>query len=401
MNSFTKVRTLMMLRPSPVRVPWLLAALLTIYMGQFLATASAQEIQDRYGRRRGSGYGESVNGTSALIEMFQVKGHKVSTWGKLSPRINEFETIVWIPDSFDVPEQDAIDRLDDWLSDGYNKTLIYVGRDYDAEITYWQKMLPNASAAEKGTVERRLATAQARHASRKSRAQTKQECDWFESDATNPPGQINALQGEWAKGIDARKVDIWIDTTIEPNQGTQSYFDQLTSRPLLSSGSDAIVTEFTNSNKWKSNKLIVVNNGSFLLNVPLVNHENRKLAGKLIDSCYPGSDTLFLESDEAGITVQGREEVDTTVRPNDWMHVWPLDFIIVHLLAVGILFLFTYFPTFGRVKEIKEESTSDFGKHIESLGELVRKTGDQQYAISRIEYYQKHVKRDSGSKHTR
>ena len=399
MNIHTKISFTLRSPQSPAGVYFLLAILLTLHIGSFLATTNAQEIQDRYGRRRGPGASDSVNGTSALIEMFQVKGHKVSTWGRLSPRIDDFQSIVWIPDSFDVPAQNEIDRLDDWLSDGYNKTLVYVGRDYDAEITYWQAMLPNATAAEKGTVERRLATAQARHASRKSMAQPKQECDWFETDATNPPGQISTLQGEWARGIDPRKIDIRIDTTVEANQGTQAYYDRLTSRRLLSSGPNTIVMEFTN-NRWGSNKLIVVTNGSLLLNVPLVNHENRKLAGKLIDSCYPGSDVLFLESGEEGIPVESKEQIDTSVRPNDWMHVWPLDFIIVHLLAVGILFLFTYIPIFGRAKEIKAESTSDFGKHIESLGELVRKTGDQQYAISRIEYYQKHVKRDSGSRHT-
>ncbi len=44
-------------------------------------------------------------------------------------------------------------------------------------------------------------------------------------------------------------------------------------------------------------QLLVVANGSFLLNAMLVNHEHRKLAGKLVDAIGPGGrDVVFLES---------------------------------------------------------------------------------------------------------
>ena len=46
-------------------------------------------------------------------------------------------------------------------------------------------------------------------------------------------------------------------------------------------------------------QLLVVSNGSFLLNATLVNHEHRKLAGKLVDTIGPKAcDVVFLESGE-------------------------------------------------------------------------------------------------------
>ena len=56
------------------------------------------------------------------------------------------------------------------------------------------------------------------------------------------------------------------------------------------------------SREWfDESQLIVVANGSFLLNLPLVNHEHRKLAGKLIDAVGPpGQTVVFLESFAGG-----------------------------------------------------------------------------------------------------
>ena len=49
-------------------------------------------------------------------------------------------------------------------------------------------------------------------------------------------------------------------------------------------------------------QLLVASNGSFLLNATLVNHEHRKLAGKLIDTIGPGGrDVVFLESGQIKI----------------------------------------------------------------------------------------------------
>ena len=61
--------------------------------------------------------------------------------------------------------------------------------------------------------------------------------------------------------------------------------------------------------KWGDgeNQIIVVTNGSLVLNYPLVNHENRKLAAKLIEQCGKPDKVVFVESEPGGPTVLDKE----------------------------------------------------------------------------------------------
>jgi hypothetical protein len=382
--------------PAFIAIHCLLVAGLLYATLSVTASLNAQEVDSGYGRRRGSDYIESVNGTGALMEMFRVRGHSVSTWNRLSPRIDDFDTIVWMPDDFHAPAPDAVDRLERWLDEGYNRTLIYVGRDFDAELRYWELMRATASAEDCPSIDRRIALARLELARRRSEVSGIQTCDWFDLDYTQSPRQVTTLSGDWAPQINASQADLWVNARMIPK--TKQYRGEPL-HDLLSSNGDSIASMRFDEFSYNEAKLIVVTNGSFLLNVPLVNHEHRELAGLLIDQCQPGSKVLFLESDEHGIQVQDREESGGANRLHEWMNVWPLNFFVFHFFLIGIIFFFTYLPIFGRPKEPPADNISDFGKHIESLGQLVRKSGDQSYALSRIEYYQEHVKRDSGVRH--
>ena len=63
-------------------------------------------------------------------------------------------------------------------------------------------------------------------------------------------------------------------------------------------------------------EIIVVSNGSFLVNYALVDQDNRRLAAKLIDQCSNG-EVLFLESGNEGIKVSDTD----TVNHNSWAWV--------------------------------------------------------------------------------
>ncbi|HUG66327.1 MAG TPA: hypothetical protein VMM76_01170, partial [Pirellulaceae bacterium] len=47
------------------------------------------DIASTYGQRRGSEGGPSVNGTAVLAGMFAEAGHRVSSWSRLSPKLEE------------------------------------------------------------------------------------------------------------------------------------------------------------------------------------------------------------------------------------------------------------------------------------------------------------------------
>ena len=169
-------------------------------------------------------------------------------------------------------------------------------------------------------------------------------------------------------------------------------------RPLLQSGEDVLVSEITEK-RWGESKLIVVTNGSFLLNMPLVNREHRKLAGQLIAACGAPGKATFLESSRYGLQILDKEPDHHTPSGLELFTVWPLNAIILHLIALGVFYCFVRYPIFGRARTLPPEATSDFGKHLQALGELLEKTGDREYARERLNYYHQNVKRDSGVSH--
>jgi len=364
-----------------------------------LTTDPAEDIYSEYGKRQGYVRGESVNGTNVLAEMFERRGHKVITWRKLSPKLNKVDTIVWFPDNMEPPTEKQREWLEKWLSEDYNRTLIYVGRDYDAEILYWESVLPNAPKDEKPKIKERLELAKKRHDQVRESLPDDKDADWFVVRDNATRREVRQLDGPWVweNDIDAEKTWIqWQGYLDEPKNGVYE------SEVLLSSQGDPLVMQIEDpyGYEWGSGKIIVVANGSFLLNLPLVNHEHRKLAGLLIDQVQQGETVAFVES---GANSPLRiHESDFNTQNQAWyamLTVWPLNAVILHIAATGIVFCFAAFPIFGRPHTIVTDEASDFGKHIDALGKLLAKTQDREYALARLTHYEEKVKRESGASH--
>lgn len=135
-------------------------------------------------------------------------------------------------------------------------------------------------------------------------------------------------------------------------------------------------------------RLIVVTNGSFLLNLPLVNHEHRKLAGRLIDEVgKPKQTVVFLESRAGGPPIVANDPSPSVPTGLEIFNLWPTSWILLHLVVVGILLCFSRYPIFGLPRDLPPEAPSDFGKHVEALGELLSRSGDTAYATARILHY--------------
>ncbi len=141
--------------------------------------------------------------------------------------------------------------------------------------------------------------------------------------------------------------------------------------------------------------MIVVANGSFLLNLPLVNHEHRKLAGKLIAAVGPPAQTVvFLESYADGPPIRDKDPVADAVNGWEVFNHWPTNWILLHLAAVGILFCFARWPIFGRANSVETVSSSDFARHVDALADLLKRSRDRAFAMERILNYRQRTERD-------
>ena len=66
---------------------------------------------------------------------------------------------------------------------------------------------------------------------------------------------------------------------------------------------------------------------------------------------------------------------------------------------VGLLLCFWRWPIFGRPQELPRESTSDFGKHIDALAELLERSHERDYAAARLAYYRQVTKEPQRAAH--
>lgn len=374
----------------------LVAGLLYLFGGQ-----RAEKLTDVYGQRRGRNVADSVNGTSVLAEMFKQAGHRVTTVDTLSPRLNKYETLVWFPDDFEPPTAEQREFLENWLWERSGRTVVYVGRDYDGATAYWKKVQPLAPAEVADEVQRALAQSKAAYDSQRMKMPKQQYARWFTARRDGKRRNVRTLQGPWASGINAKQVEIELegrlDVPIETDRTTSDEELPEEFETLLESEGDPLVTRITDS-AWDDGQVIVVTNGSFVLNYPLVNHEHRKLAGRLIDACTVG-DTAFIESGPGGPEVSDKEADDSMQSGLALFKIWPLNAIVLHLTLLGIVLCIARSAIFGRPAELPTETVSDFGKHVTALGQLLARTKDRNYALARLQQYREQAQRGSGKSH--
>ena len=434
MNSTGKKRLELTSRPRS-------AASLLLLLCLVLAGCS-EEINTTYGQRKGPLVSSSVNGTAVLGEMFENAGHKVFSWGILSPRLRDrADCIVWFPNDFEPPTEDVRKWLEAWLLDAPGRTLIYVGRDFDAESWYWEAVEADAPDEQRRKI--RLKKRTAKREFGRARLDTKQqqpgptgaktpqgeitefpeelEADVQDSTSEGPtakdPDETNGFVAKFFESLKGSQPD-WtsddwfvVDNSAEHRKVRTLQSDNLvwqeciervdasqleielnrrvllppSAETLLQSEDDVLIGR----DWWGDSQLIVVANGSFLLNLPLVNHEHRKLAGTLIDEVGPPSQTVvFLESYAGGPRISDKDPSASMPTGLEIAIVHPTRWIFLHLAVVGVLFCISRWPIFGLPRQLKQASTSDFGQHVSAMAELLQRSRDESYAMTRFLHYQ-------------
>jgi hypothetical protein len=360
------------------------AALALVGLGIALAGRRDEQLPVVYGRRRGTEATGSVNGTAVLADLYRTAGRRVSTGIRFSPSLGKYSTIVWFPDDFAPPDAAHRTHLEDWLKNGSNRTLVYVGRDYDAAIDYWRGVKTSAPPEVTDEIVRREAEARARHEAERSMVPEKENAQWFAVTRDQPPLHIEKLSGPWASDIDIEQAGIYLEARlgIPTSEKNGAKFEK-----LLEADGEPLVFRLTKDD-WNGSQIIVIANGSFTLNYPLVNREHRKLAAKLIEASSNANDrVVFIESEAGGPPIRDKEKATTPPTSLELLKVWPLNAILLHVAVLGLVLLLARAPIFGRPRDLPGDSTADFGKHVAALGKLLAATKDRNYAQARLNQY--------------
>ena len=384
-------------------------AVLLIVVGAMLGRRGDEQLPAAYGRRRGSEAGRSVNGTAVLAEMFRTAGNRVTTASRLSPKLEQADVLVWIPNDFKPPTKEQRDFLTNWASNSPERTVVYVGRDYDAAVDYWQRVGPAAPPEKADVMLRREAEARARVEAERSKMPAQEFAEWFTVKRDEKTSPV-PLEGPWAEGIDEEHVDLHLqgrlaipvekDLTKIADEPPLPDADEL--EVLLGNREMPFVYRIPVVNAefdWPESQILVINNGSFVLNYPLIRPEHRKLAARLVAACGTDQKVVFIESGSGGPAVLEKEPSGGFPTALDLLKIWPLNAILLHLAVLGIVLCLARSPIFGRPRELPADSPTDFGKHVAALGKLLARTKDRTYAQARLEQYRQIAQRRSGKSH--
>ena len=105
---------------------------------------------------------------------------------------------------------------------------------------------------------------------------------------------------------------------------------------------------------------------------------------------------VFLESGAGGPPVYDEEPGENYPTGFEALTVWPIGAVLLHFVVFGTVLLVSLMAIFGRPGELPRVPVSDFGHHIEALGDLLARTQNHRYAEGRLRDYQEKVKGESG-----
>ena len=346
----------------------------------------------------------SINSTSLFAERLKELGYDVTVRNRISPKIDEFGIVFWFPENIRCPSDEATKAIEEWMDKGGSKTLVYVGADYRADEDYYQAAQKRVSTETKAESQRLLSEAQLATQNRRNswqdvfllgRGNTK--CDWFDIEVIKPPKHSNLLAGPMAdNAILSVAPELPVEVMMSPKQSTAKWEVE----SLLTVDGEDMVYRLADNNSYSNNQIIVVQNGSFLVNFAAVDPNKQSLADQLV------AEATSLNEDEYGFGFGFSQQVlileseyEIPVRNTDfvnqnswaWIAEEPLCYIVPHALLLGVLYCFVYFPISGRPKRTPKKSTATFRNHINAIAKQLSKSSSKDYARRTIEQYQESV----------
>jgi len=330
----------------------------------------------RYGTVRG----ESLNGVSAFVQMLRDAGHRTTTRSWLAERIvGRHDVAIVFADGFAAPEEEARRLLERFLAADGDQTVVFVARDSDAAIDYWQTV-----AAAPGLSADKAATARVRHRTAVAtlRADTQPTFSGGKTDrlplayglaAREEPLPV-PIEVAVSGAADAPIVARWeCRRRLEPPGGT---------RPLWTHAGEPLLV----ASRGRDRTLLLAS-AAPLLNGGLVDPGNRRLAAALVAELPKDARVVVV----GATRIRAASEDDDDSGPSPWrlLAVQPHPWIFAQAIAAIALFCWWRAPIFGRPRREETGRPLDFGHHVNALGSLLRKSRDEAFARGRLEAWRR------------
>ncbi|MFN7732119.1 MAG: hypothetical protein ACK5OB_09455 [Pirellula sp.] len=414
---------------------WLAAVLVS------LAPGCRPNVTNVYGESDGYDAECSPSGLTVLRKCVEKRGHSTYTVRSLSPaNKSRLNTIVWAPNAFPKHSNETYRWLSEWLASG-NRTLIYIGRDFSPNQAYWSRIASNpkgALSAEECAQARAMAAIEHTKLNTLKRSHRSDLITpwnrWRISDGAIEP--VTSWNGPWATDLspsqsemllrsyseplnaeeltELRKALDWEPDPTQPAKPSQTYSKEWTPIDteqleitkelsadrlpqhvaLLETGDGrALIERFSQANGTGS-QVLVIANSSLFSNYGMLHGSHLGLADRMLGELPNGGVGFLTGTSDPPIR---NDDSEDRQKGFEMLTVWPLNVITIHAAFLGIAAMIAAFPIFGRPKQRPKPSTSDFGQHIDAVGDMMQRSNDRDYAVRTIAEYFRVVRKDTAS----
>ncbi|QDV70304.1 hypothetical protein Poly24_40240 [Rosistilla carotiformis] len=397
--------------------PWGLIVLVVIAWGIYAILTRPQRLTTPYGYSYSHQGTKSINGVAGFRRMYELRDWETETLKRLSLAAESLDTIVWFPDAEQVPSRRATQWLDEWLANK-PRTLIYVLRGLQStEPMYWKQAMADAEAEHRMEFRRRQIRTQIVEEASVPGAKPIAGLNsfsngWFTADFTPRWRTARGFTGDWSQEPlrlpqrmttratirpydpdtdDQLTAGTFSSDTVDEEEPTDCAFD-----PLVTSDAGDVVAARVTSDWWPDSQVLVLCTGEPLLNLSLADPINAAFAERLIAASGPPGTVGFLRTDRFGARVQGDSD-DELAAGMELLTQWPLSMTTMHVVLLGFVAILALLPIFGRPRRLPPPATGDFGEHVSAVADMLRRSGDADYARQRISEYFVQVRgEDSG-----
>ena len=338
-------------------------------------SVNAHALESGYGGSMGS----SVNGTGALAALLRKQGHNVRTAWRLTAELAGWaDVIVRFSFAPGPPDRQEARWYDDWLESRPERALVYVVRDYDAQEEYWKLVLEQLSGSpdeeRRKQAEANLDRARNWVARLPDKAEQPAESEsWFAVDrAADPPRRCRSLGGPWAEDVDAASAGLTVHEPLKAGR------DEI----LLTGDGEILALEWEVD---RGSRVLAIANGSFLLNLPLVNPARRPLAGRVAE--WIGAEprrVAFVE----GPLLLGESELPPTLI-DLVTRIKSFRWVALHLGLFGLLACLARAPRLGRPSPDAPSDADRPAAHAEAVGALLERSRGAATARDLLETYRR------------
>lgn len=352
-----------------------LAILVGVIGAVGLSGCGSAEVESNYGYA----WDRSVNGTGAFAELLRAEGHTVRTAVRFSDELADWaDVIVRFAPYPGPPERREARRYLEWLTGVGERRMVYVVRDYDAQAEYWEGVVELLGKRGKADLKNRAETHRDRVRDWASRLplrpkETADAEDWFAVRGTPSGPQVcKTLGGPWGASLDPKQVALTRHETLDVQSETV----------LLTGDGRTLAMQWSLLNQ---SQVLVVANGSFLLNATLVNRARRPLALRTIKWC--GAPPLNVALLEGRFVLGATGESSNSVF--EILKVPPFGWVAAQLMVLGLAACLARAPRLGRPRPEPPSGEDRPVAHPKALGALLARTRQADDARSILDAYRR------------